>query len=819
MPDSIRMNPSKSPADSRSNSCIRVKAVCPLCKQPFRSIIHNIRALDDYDEFTLRPTDSATWASPDGRRFRYRSTLVAGGRRDLTLTRDERERNALQRRHRHVLSLSRGAWHRRHHQGATSEDRRRVYAEGLQLRVARDAGTRYRETGPQFYRENPACTHRLVPWLNRELNLLLAPSVARATYVLELVLSLLLRHEVLSGRMHERLYPHLRRNTRRFLWELHNFARSPHDMVAYDRAATYVAAAAGEGAPPTQASDVVLLSPDSRASPPGGETRYGTLLTTHNPEPPAGGAAARLTGSIQGDYVTNMTTFNPLPPTVSTGMPSTFGISGLPTGSTAPSISEHLRRVNVDFDASTRLITRVRSFLARPDDTTDTSDEDVVVLPARGRHASPAPVVDLSPASSRDSDVVVITELKPLHERTPPLVAITDDDDNDAASSSGADGDSSRSRGSPSRWRDSPARSSAQDCRSTSADRVSAVDRSSRPSVTNAYSSGPSIADAYSSRPSITDAYSSRPSIADAYSSRPSITDAYSSRPSITDAYSSRPSITDAYSLQPRITDTYSSWPGPSTADAHSSRPAPSIANAPSSRRRPASVVVVNSPLSHASSTRDSSWEAASPRQRQSSRSADRQRSGERRHHAKKRKRRCGDGSPSSEYSATRCTVDEREEVISERSQRRHKHKHKHSRRYRHTHRHSRIDGGTADREVDSDRHHRRHRHHHEHSSIDDVTADREVDSDRHHRIHRHSSIDGWTANREVDSDGHRHRHRHRHRHKHSSIDNGTTDHEVDSDRHHHRHSSIDGWTADHEVDSDRHNHRHTHTQRKHKKN
>uniref|UniRef100_A0A4W6EYK7 E3 ubiquitin-protein ligase Topors n=1 Tax=Lates calcarifer TaxID=8187 RepID=A0A4W6EYK7_LATCA len=31
------------------------KAECPLCKQPFASILHSVRAEDDFKEYTLRP--------------------------------------------------------------------------------------------------------------------------------------------------------------------------------------------------------------------------------------------------------------------------------------------------------------------------------------------------------------------------------------------------------------------------------------------------------------------------------------------------------------------------------------------------------------------------------------------------------------------------------------------------------------------------------------------------------------------------------------------------------------------------------------------
>ena len=41
-----------------------------------------------------------------------------------------------------------------------------LYCEGVD---ALGNMSRYRGTTPDFYRRNPAQTHRLVPWLNREL--------------------------------------------------------------------------------------------------------------------------------------------------------------------------------------------------------------------------------------------------------------------------------------------------------------------------------------------------------------------------------------------------------------------------------------------------------------------------------------------------------------------------------------------------------------------------------------------------------------------------------------------------------------------------
>ncbi|KAG5844947.1 hypothetical protein ANANG_G00133560 [Anguilla anguilla] len=40
------------------------KAECPLCKQPFNSIFHTIKAENDFKEFVLRPAENGTLGSP-----------------------------------------------------------------------------------------------------------------------------------------------------------------------------------------------------------------------------------------------------------------------------------------------------------------------------------------------------------------------------------------------------------------------------------------------------------------------------------------------------------------------------------------------------------------------------------------------------------------------------------------------------------------------------------------------------------------------------------------------------------------------------------
>ena len=54
---------------------------------------------------------------------------------------------------------------------------------------------RYRGASAAFFANNPACCHRLVPWLNRELNVLLRNDTDRVNHVLQLILEMIKRYD------------------------------------------------------------------------------------------------------------------------------------------------------------------------------------------------------------------------------------------------------------------------------------------------------------------------------------------------------------------------------------------------------------------------------------------------------------------------------------------------------------------------------------------------------------------------------------------------------------------------------------------------
>ena len=224
----------------------KVKPVCPLCKQKFQSIIHNVRSLDDYDQYYIQQNPPPCNYSANiefDRRFRYRTTLTNDHTYDPWMMRQNHEHDrqlALLQRPSRTRSTARGHW-RRLRQTATSAFRKRIYAQNMRvqsIRTGSGRAPRYRDVTPEFFSRNTACTHRLVPWLNRELNVILRGD-EHTNFILELIIDLVKRFEIQSAEFREHIYPFIGERTDLFIHEFYNFARSPYDMVAYDQHAVY----------------------------------------------------------------------------------------------------------------------------------------------------------------------------------------------------------------------------------------------------------------------------------------------------------------------------------------------------------------------------------------------------------------------------------------------------------------------------------------------------------------------------------------------------------------------------------------------------
>ncbi|XP_067678321.1 uncharacterized protein [Haliotis asinina] len=217
----------------------KIKAECPLCKQPFKSIIHNVRSYDDYDQYHLEVDtvgNQFSFGSPSGRRFRYRTTLTQDHVFGFRPRRNSQHPDIGSRLP--TTITTRQNW-RRQREAATSEFRRRVYINGMRVVGIRDSSGRSRNISPEFFASNPATSHRLVPWLNRELNALLYNHEEHVQFVLELIMDLIKRFPIQSEEFFQHVFPFISRHTRHFMHEFESFAKSPFCISSYDQKAIY----------------------------------------------------------------------------------------------------------------------------------------------------------------------------------------------------------------------------------------------------------------------------------------------------------------------------------------------------------------------------------------------------------------------------------------------------------------------------------------------------------------------------------------------------------------------------------------------------
>ncbi|XP_055374192.1 E3 ubiquitin-protein ligase Topors-like [Condylostylus longicornis] len=200
----------------------KVKAECPLCKQCFKSIIHNVKSDDQFEEYWVQ---SPSNIFPDFSRpmrahiqIPSRSTFNAA----MQLQSNTLSNSIIQLR-----------------SNISTRFRRYVYDGELYASPLPDVTGRFRECSARFYRENPTQVHRLMPWLNRELICLLRDTNYSTSTLLEMIPHLLTIFNINSPDFRRRVSPFLGQHTAHFIHEFLNFARSPYDMIGYDREVRY----------------------------------------------------------------------------------------------------------------------------------------------------------------------------------------------------------------------------------------------------------------------------------------------------------------------------------------------------------------------------------------------------------------------------------------------------------------------------------------------------------------------------------------------------------------------------------------------------
>ncbi|BFZ16511.1 hypothetical protein BsWGS_19550 [Bradybaena similaris] len=249
----------------------KVKAECPLCKQPFTGIFHNIRSNDSYDVYELPPVNPPhqldysyfnfqnymgghlTTFAPTQHYFHLSQPSLDA---DLTLSNFSRFQFHHRRYNRflnsdhsvhgeHQYAYQNSTFNPTSHVSAVSWPRG---AEDFRLRVYR------RNMGPpamilgcenSTYRLTPAMVaasshrlHRIMPWLTRELRVLLR-SHQNVRHAISIIQPLLTQVTIDSHYFNEKVSPIIGQRFPQFIQEFTSFANSALTVQAFDRKAMY----------------------------------------------------------------------------------------------------------------------------------------------------------------------------------------------------------------------------------------------------------------------------------------------------------------------------------------------------------------------------------------------------------------------------------------------------------------------------------------------------------------------------------------------------------------------------------------------------
>ncbi|XP_072748525.1 uncharacterized protein [Anoplolepis gracilipes] len=230
----------------------KIKTECPLCKQTFKSIIHSVRSEEDYAQYHI-PRELASQISQpqvaldfnfgiDGnwdvvpRRFVYRTTMTGNRRHGVLLNPEQVSR----REQLPSMAPQVPREERRRRRANPTDYRRTVYRHGIWATSLPDIFGRFRECSAEYYRRQPQELDRLVPWINRELQVLLNNEPGIIAYALSIIMNALTRFDIRSPEFRNNVQPFLAAHTDHFAHELLNFAQTNFDLVGYDQSVTYL---------------------------------------------------------------------------------------------------------------------------------------------------------------------------------------------------------------------------------------------------------------------------------------------------------------------------------------------------------------------------------------------------------------------------------------------------------------------------------------------------------------------------------------------------------------------------------------------------
>ncbi|EDV38000.2 uncharacterized protein Dana_GF11128 [Drosophila ananassae] len=446
----------------------KIKPECPLCKQPFKTIIHNVRTLDDYDRYPVQTTSPSMQEHVRFhivRRPRYMplvqnqavmtndieagaeiggGVLVARGAaaEEDVLTAEEAvgSRHTYNRFEPYRMELMN--FYRQDQEAASPNIslsqlwRRYVYDRKLYALPVSDSSTgHFRQWSARFYRNNPAQMHRLMPWIQRDIICLLRNAAHSVSTVMQLMNDILPMTNILGPTFRRRLSPYLGDRTSHFIHELFNFARSPFDMIGYDHVVQYSARVAEE-------VEVDLLDMVETQSSNGSELHLD--VGDGDADGEAGNAESSNDWSAAGGrpstsvIVTNPSATHSFSVTMASDGSELPGISIRRTatsnvGSQTVAINLSMRRPAEQVEAEPEVI--------EIDDGDAAANAEVAAIndgssSSRRNAGAALPVsahIELqSSSSSADEDeCVFVLELKPPHLRTPEQVSLDSNSDSD----------------------------------------------------------------------------------------------------------------------------------------------------------------------------------------------------------------------------------------------------------------------------------------------------------------------------------------------------------------------------------------------------
>ncbi|XP_028327027.1 E3 ubiquitin-protein ligase Topors-like [Gouania willdenowi] len=114
--------------------------------------------------------------------------------------------------------------------------RRELYKRGLRVITV---DVKFRQIAALYYKRNPTCCDRLIPWVKRELRALFGDCDTYLKTVQDMIMSHITRYDMDGVAIIDELRPILKAYTEHFLHEFINFAQSPFVMEDYDVYAIY----------------------------------------------------------------------------------------------------------------------------------------------------------------------------------------------------------------------------------------------------------------------------------------------------------------------------------------------------------------------------------------------------------------------------------------------------------------------------------------------------------------------------------------------------------------------------------------------------